>query len=366
MITGAETAHLGQRAPVILLEGRLPVLETPAAQALGLRDGQVVRPTIEVHDGRLRLILDKHAIDLPPHLQLPAGDRSWWRVQIDGRGQWVLQPLAQPPAPDPAAAAPVPMAGVSRMDQLALRPPSLSALVQLMQPGALQALFLAAPQAGIRALIDQLMRPWPTTALITPEALRKALRQGGWSQEAGLARGDDSAVDTKSLLRLLLSTWTSAPESTRELLQGAVDDIESRQMQMVVDQQAGRETAMSMLLPFCDGEPVHLRWKREKEGAERDGRRAPWVVDLHTRSSEFGEVWLHTRIGAGTVDLVMWAMREDLVSRARSAAPSLQAWLQQAGLQMTGLQIIHGERPGGEAGSQVPQPEPGRLVDIRA
>ena len=48
MITGAETAHLGPRPPpVIMLEGRLPILEAVAAKHLGLTEGQVVRPTVE-------------------------------------------------------------------------------------------------------------------------------------------------------------------------------------------------------------------------------------------------------------------------------------------------------------------------------
>ena len=163
-----------------------------------------------------------------------------------------------------------------------------------------------------------------------------------------------------------MEAWVSAPAATRETLREAVDELESRQLQAAVELQAGRDIALSMLLPMADTEPMEVRWSRAPEDGA-DGRRAPWVVQLHTRSSVFGEVWLQTRISESTqVDLVMWAEQADLAARARAAGPSLAAWLSEAGLRMTGLQVIHGSRPALDADAPVVPGGSGRLVDVRA
>lgn len=375
MITSAETSPLTARAAVIMLEGRLPMLEAPAVAALGLRDGQVVRPSVEVRDGQMQLMLQGLLIPLPPQLRGAAGERPAWQVRLDPNGRAALVPLgdaAAAVAGEASAPAPQAQQTAGRLAQLALRPPAMAGLSALMQPGALAALFQAAPQPEVGAQISQLLRQWPQTSQLTPEVLRRAFRQGGWTQEAALARGEPAAgaegPDAKSLLRTLLADWTQAPASTHAVLQDALDDIESRQLQSVLDPSAGRELAFSMLLPFADAEPVHVRWSQARERqADARGGPSPWVVDLHTRSSAFGEVWLRTRISQGSrVELVMWAERAGVAAQARAAGPSLAAWLNEAGLRMAGLQVIHGMPPPGVEPPEPSTGDPGRLVDLRA
>ena len=377
MISSAETSPLSSRAAVIMLEGRLPMFEAPAVSALGLKDGQVVRPSIEVRDGQLQLVLQGLLIPLPPQLRLVAGERPPWQVRLDANGRATLVLVSESSAAAIAsgdASAPLPEAqqAASRVQQLALRPSSMAGLTALMQPGVLTTLLQAASQPEVAAQIAQLMRQLPQTSQLTPEVLRRALRQGGWTQEASLARGDSVSArdgpDMKSLLRTLLSEWTQPPASVRALLQDSLDDIESRQLQAVVDPSAGRELSLAMILPFADAEPVQLRWSQARDGqAGSEGTPSPWVVDMHTRSSVFGEVWLRTRISRGTqVELVMWAERAEVVAQARAAGPSLIAWLDEAGLRMAALQVVHGAPPPGIEPAGPSSGDLGRLVDLRA
>lgn len=373
MINSSDISPLHGRLPAIFLEGRLPIFEAPAVAALGLRDGQVVRPLIEVRDGQLQMLLQGQWMPVPSHLRLAAGDRQGWLVRLDAQGRATLIPQGDAGGA-PGAASAVPQTA-GRLEQLALRPPAMSGLAALMQPGALAALFQAAAQPEVGAQIAQLLRQWPPTSQITPEGLRRALRQGGWTLEAAIARGERmnaaAGPDAKSLLRTLLVDWTQAPASTRALLQDALDDIEARQLQSVVDPSSGRELALAMVLPFADAEPVHVRWTRARDGQAGgeggEGGPSPWVVDLHTRSSVMGEVWLRTRISAGTqVELVMWAERAELAAQARAAGPSLVAWLNEAGLRMASLQVIHGSPPPAIEPAAPATGDPGRLVDISA
>lgn len=364
-LPGIDPVQLTGRAPVILLEGRLPVLETPLVQALGLRDGQVVRPNVEVRDGQMMLMLQGMAIPVPPQLRF--GDRPWWQVHLDARGRATLTPLATAPGGEGGAAGGPPALGATagRLEQLALRPPQGAGLQALLQPGVLQALLQSAPSPELGAQLARALQAWPQAGSLTADSLRRLARQVAGGPEAALARGEIPEPDLKTLLRTWLDLGPDAPGAVRALLSDAVDDLEARQLQTALAQADGRQVVLAMVLPFAQADPVEIRWSQQRETAP-DGRRAPWVVDLHTRSSEFGEVWLRTRISDSTrVDLVMWAEQADLAARARSAAPSLARWLEEVGLRMTGLQVIHGPRPALEAEAPAAGPS-GQLVDVRA
>ena len=369
VIPSADSVQFTGRVPVIHLEGRLPVLDTPMAQALGLRDGQVVRPTVEVRDGLVMLLLQGQAIAVPPHLRIAAGDRLGWLVSLDPRGRATLSPLSGSPSTglgdSEALSAPVPGGTAGRAEQLALRPVAAPALDKLLQPGALLAFAQAVVSSDLGAQVARAVGAWPQMGALTPEGLRKLVRQVAVGPEGALARGEPAEVGLKSLLLGLLEASPSAQSSSQALLRDAIDDLESRQLQSALAGSEGRDVALSMLLPFADAEPVEVRWSQARLAAA-DGRRAPWVVELHTDSSRFGQVWMRTRISEGTsVDLVMWAEQADLVARARAGSGNLAAWLGQAGLRMTGLQVIHGRRPALEADAPLGLGS-GRLVDLQA
>lgn len=361
MITGAETAHLGARPlPVIMLEGRLPILEAVAAKNLGLTEGQVVRPTVETRAGQFMLMVGGQAVNLPPEWRAIAAQNPWWRVHWDAtRGGWTFRPIlneGQPQAQTSAGVMP------THLQQLALRPPHMSALMQLLSPGVLSALAQAAPQIEIRPLLQQFQRLLPAMSRLTPEQLRHWVQHSGWMGEALLAKGQFDKPDLKQILRALLQAWTQAPDSTKVLLQEAVDDIEARQLQ-ASEANPNRDGWVNLMLAFADFDPVDIRYYAPKKRLGEEG--VPLVVHLHTRSQALGELWLQTRISHQTqVDLVMWAAQETVAADARARAASLQEWLESSGLKVTGMQVIHGVRP---ALPEAPGPtEPGQLLDLKA
>ena len=361
MITGAETAHLGPRPPpVIMLEGRLPILEAVAAKHLGLTEGQVVRPTVETRAGQLMLMVGGQPVNLPPEWRAIAAQNPWWRVHFDAaRGGWTFRPLLHEGQGQAQASA-----GVlpTHLQQLALRPPHMSALVQLLTPGVLSQLAQAAPQIEIRPLIQQFQRLLPAMSRLTPEQLRQWVQHSGWMGEALLAKGKLDKPDLKQILRALMQVWTQAPLSTRMLLSEAVDDIEARQLQ-ASEVNPNRDGWVHLMLAFADFDPVDIRYYTPKKRLGEEG--VPLVVHLHTRSQALGELWLQTRISHQTqVDLVMWAEQEHVAQKARGSAASLQDWLESSGLQVTGMQVIHGVRPA-LPDAQGPN-EPGQLLDLKA
>ena len=371
MITGAETAHLNPKTPSIFLEGRLPLVVERTAAELGLRDGQVVQANVEARLDRLRLNLQDAAQpgrfidlpkDLPAGLRLASGDTALFRVQVQSDGSIWLRPLqaqALPRQGAPAAETQLP----GRMQQLGFRPPDMSALAQLLRPGGLDSLLqnLNAATPGLAAL-QQFQNMRPSMAQLTPAKLQQLMQRSGWMTEALLVNGHgNGGGDLKSGLRQLLRWLQSTGGEGLGRIQDAVDDIESRQL-TAAETLTGREWVFSMMLPFADAEPVALRFVRGRSSPGQE--KAPLVIHLHTRNRDLGEVWLQTRISSETeVDMVMWAVREDVVKRARDMSPTLEEELDSAGLHMTRLQVIHGTGPT-EPMPWSP-PETGSLLDIQ-
>jgi hypothetical protein len=373
MITGAETAHLSPKTPTIYLEGRLPLVVERSAADLGLRDGQVIQSTVENRQDRVRLNLQDPAQagrfidlpkDLPAGLRLASGDTALFRVQLQSDGSIWLRPLQANAAAAAAPAAAAPLAQMpNRMQQLGFRPPDMGALALLLRPGGLDSLLQGLGSASPEmAALQQWQRLRPSMAQLTPEKLQQLMQRSGMMTESLLAQGQGGGlVDLKSGLRQLLRLLQSASNEATGRVQDAIDDIESRQL-TAAETVTGREWVLSMMLPFSDAEPVALRFVRGRR-APGEGK-APLIIHLHTRNRDLGEVWLQTRISGETeVDMVMWALREEVVNRARDLTPNLAEELDSAGLNMTRLQVIHG--PGPNEPMPWNAPETGSLLDVK-
>lgn len=362
MITGAETTQALAKPVGIQLEGRLPVVQTAEAVALGLRDGQVVEGPVELRDGQLKLLLQGRALDLPPGVLAKAGERLALVAQLSPGGLWQLRPQALATSANPL---PAPVLG-GALERLWFRPPGMEALLQLLQPGALQALLRGAPDPAMAELLQRWGRRLPSMGQLTPDGLRQAISQSGWMSEKHLlqGRGGLAAQDLKSTLRELLRAWGGAPTSVSELLGRAVEEVEARQLQ-TLETPGGREPTFLLALPFRDADPVEMRWQR---GRRRPGQQhAPLTVHLHSRSRALGELWLQTRIAEQTqVELVMWALREDVVLAAQQASGDLRESLSDAGLEVQTLQFVHGRRPAAWDESVGLAPDTGSVVDTQA
>jgi hypothetical protein len=369
MITGAETAHLSPKTPVIYLEGKLPLVVERTAAELGLRDGQVVQGTLESKAESLRLNLKNLQPgayvdlpkDLPAGLRLASGDTALFRVQVLANGSILLRPLQAAPVSTPAAPATPAPALPGRTEQLGFRPPDMNALAQLLRPGVLegmlQGLQASAPELGA---LRQWLKLRPGMAQLTPEKLQQAMQRSGFMTESLLSQGMGAGlIDLKSVLRQLMRGGSAVDKEG--LIGESLDDIESRQL-MGQESLNGKEWALSMMLPFADAEPVAMRLTR---GRRQTGQsKPPLVIHLHTRNQDLGEIWLQTRISDQTdIDMVMWADREDVANRAKALASNLEQELDSAGLNMTRLQIIHGQGP--QDPMPYAPPGMGSLLDVQ-
>ena len=364
MITGADALVAPNRINPIYLEGKLLTFETSIAQALGLKDGQIVQAMVRLYGDQPKLLLQGRMIDAPASALAAPGESMWLRVQSKSEGQWNLQPVP-PPANSQAASnaltltAPLLMTEpglapvVSRIANLLYRPTGALELTQLYKPGTLDALLqtLARPD-----LLAQWRGLQLSMAQLTPASLKQAM-MGAMGSEVWLSRGIPmSAQDPKQMLRRLIdAVGTNNLNAIRSSdgddaesigivsrLQRAVDDLEASQVQ-AVQAQAQQEVLFNMTLPFADANPVELTIRR---GSKQDGESPLLVINVHSKSEELGPIWLKTQLAnAEQVDLTMWSEDANVVAQSRARSGLLGQELANSGLTMKSFQVIQGARP---------------------
>jgi hypothetical protein len=197
-------------------------------------------------------------------------------------------------------------------------------------------------------MVQRLMQQRSSMAQMNPSMLKKAVMGQARSIENSLLQAQSRADDPKSVVKQLLallqqsSTEGIHQEQVREL-EAAVRELESAQVQSAQKWLSG-ELSLHVVLPFVDAEPVDLHFQRpaRKPGQEEP----PLSVDIHSRSRLLGEIWLNTVISKTTsVDLVMWALRSEVVELARQRSADLGLELGAAGLQLHSFQIFNAPRP---------------------
>jgi hypothetical protein len=364
LLQGVEQAALPGRLNPFYLDGRPLPLAMPVAQQLGLRDGQVVQGTIELRGEMMRLLLNGKLLDLPPGLSFHPGEEVWLRAVRGTRG-WLLKPVdpdAEQSAPQSATAEAPPATeapNLSRLMALSLRPPMSPTLMQLFQPGAMDALFKASGDAGLASMFQSMQL---SMRGLTPGALQGAVMSSGFWMEALLGRGQQpGAIDGKSLLRRLIRSLSDKEPASASQLHRALDDVESAQVESLAAQARG-EMSFAMVLPFRDANPVEIKFFRPPR---RPGQQSSsFSVDIHTDNDVLGEIWLKTTVAqAAHVDMMMWAVKDSVARLARRHADTLGKRLAEAGLTMDSFRVFHAARP------NLPETwtaTPGSMVDLSA
>ena len=376
---GPELVSAASRIGPVQAENRSVWVQTPVAQQLGLRDGQIVQATVEVRDQRVRLYLKDFFFELPNGWVLKDGDKPFLRVSHNA-GSWGFLIQAYPNGQAPAATAiPVnqlfglnpgsvlpteaaqPEPQSNRLGMLLMHPPGFATFSKLLSDVAQGSL---STQAEGGPLLQRLLQQRNSMAQMNPSMLRKAVMGQARSIENILLQGQAAADDPKTLLKTLLGLL-SEEGNNKEMIRQVEDaskEFESAQAQSAQKMQQG-ELSLHVILPFIDADPVDLHFQRppRKKGQEEQ----PLSVDIHSRSRVLGEVWLNTQISKGNdVDLVMWALRGEVAHLAKERSGELGLELGSSGLQLQSFQVFNAPRPLARVGES--SGTRGSVIDLRA
>ena len=376
---GPELVSAASRIGPVQAENRSVWVQTPVAQQLGLRDGQIVQATVEVRDQRVRLYLKDFFFELPNGWVLKDGDKPFLRVSHNA-GSWGFLIQAHPNGQAPAATAiPVnqlfglnpgsvlpteaaqPEPQSNRLGMLLIHPPGFATFSKLLSDVAQGSL---STQAESGPLLQRLLQQRNSMAQMNPSMLRKAVMGQARSIENILLQGQAAADDPKTLLKTLLGLLSEEGNNKDVLRQveDASTEFEAAQAQSAQKMQQG-ELSLHVILPFIDADPVDLHFQRppRKKGQEEQ----PLSVDIHSRSRVLGEVWLNTQISKGNdVDLVMWALRGEVAHLAKERSGELGLELGSSGLQLQSFQVFNAPRPLARVGES--SGTRGSVIDLRA
>ena len=291
----------------------------------------------------LKLIVNNKELEWSASGRFKPGDKLDFRVESSIFGR-ALVPLGR----TANTAASSPLAPTSpRLLSLLHRPQQPSILASLFKQGGLDA--LAAQLGGTEQLRANLLM---SMAKLSPQMVKRGLSQSGLFGEQRLASGAAPAVgsamatgvglDIKQMLRSLLrNTPVQSPLSAE--LKGAIDEVESKQLETLQAQQS-RELSYSFVLPFMDANAVEIELYHEARNGSAGGDE--WVINLHTDSPSLGELWLKTTLkSAANIEMVMWAPRLDVAERAREASSELAYELQCFGLSLEKIDVLNAPRP---------------------
>lgn len=404
----------------------LPLVEAVTARALDLKDGQIVQATVQPQGEQMALMLRGRQIGVPRANGWEVGQRLSFQVQTHADASVTLRLLgnapglaasagtgltpttanvATPYAPEISVQAPpttpatsaitaialqgmggagaiasTPFAGFagvfSRLGSLLYREPGMPDLRQLFEPGEGLDAVLAkisgtptgAPGPGSAPVQAQMQAQWQAMQLdakkVSPEAIRLALF-AAMGSETSIARiRNPGPIDPKQLLHQLLKAIQDDGEAdTAEVhqLKRALGDLDAAQLG-AVQAQADGAMAFAVTLPFFNQSPVELRFERPPR---EDGKDAVFTVNAHSKSQDYGELWLKADLHGDTdLDLSMWALRESVVALAQQGADDLRRDLGAVGLSMRSFKAQPGARPQLPAPS-TPQALPGLVLDFR-
>lgn len=355
---GPDIVSASSRVPPVQLELRNLWVQTPVAQQLGLRDGQIVQAVAEVRDQRVRLWLKDFSFELPNGWVLKDGDKPFLRVS-NNNGGWGFLIQAYPNGQAPATQM---NAGLGMQHPTGLNGSWLAAQntnlgLLLTQPTGFESFTRLLDRLGVTSwggqndvndLLRRLMQQRMSMAQINPMSLKRVVSSQARSLESQLAQGNSAVDDPKSLIRQILGkleeeTVEGVNKEDRRELESAARELESAQAQSAQKWLNG-ELSLHVVLPFVDHEPVDLHFRRPARHANQE--EPPLTVDIHSRSRLLGEIWLNTTISQGSgVDLVMWALRGEVAEMARQRASELGLELGAAGLTLQSFQIFNAARP---------------------
>jgi len=356
---GPDIVSASARVSPVQQEMRNLWVQTPVAQQLGLRDGQIVQAVAEVRDQRVRLWLKDFSFELPNGWVLKDGDKPFLRVS-NTNGGWGF--LIQAYANGQTSAATTATAGFGMNHPGGLNSPGQAAMntslgMLLTQPGGFESFSRLlnnlsmnswGTQSDMADLVRRLLQQRSSMAQINPMSLKRVVSSQARSLENLLSQGLPGEDDPKSLIRLILGqleqeTIEGVNKEDRRELETAARELESAQAQSAQKWMNG-ELSLHVVLPFVDHEPVDLHF--QKPARKPNQEEPPLTVDIHSRSRMLGEIWLNTTISQGTgVDLLMWALRGDVADMARQRANELGLELGAAGLNLQSFQIFNAPRP---------------------
>ena len=385
---GTEQVNLIPRMITPLLEGVESIRVTDqVAKSMGLVDNQIVRGVVEDRQGLARLILNNRDFELKSSKKFKPGDVIEFRVK-QSRSGMTLQAVSTEPTTTSSASNSINslLSGgdTAKILSLFYRPSQPSSLAKLFSPESINKIMTQIGEKSFDLKMNQLMSSMRS---FSPEMARAAMQNSGLFGESMLSKQSVNRSDLKQFLRSILN-FTSANSPDRIMLNQAIDEIESNQLEAMYSQK-NKGISYNFVIPFFDSDPVEINieaeeadvsdtespdgdnkvgrdWEEDIDDLERLSRNTKipqnWVVNLYTDSRELGEIWSKATLKSEmSVEMILWAADQKVFEIAKSGEQFLGELFSGFGISLGKFVVLNAERPIIEKSLT----GPGQVLDVR-
>ena len=385
---GTEQVNLIPRMITPLLEGVESIRVTDqVAKSMGLVDNQIVRGVVEDRQGLARLILNNRDFELKSSKKFKPGDVIEFRVK-QSRSGMTLQAVSTEPTITSSTSNSINslLSGgdTAKILSLFYRPSQPSSLAKLFSPESINKIMTQIGEKSFDLKMNQLMLSMRS---FSPEMARAAMQNSGLFGESMLSKQSVNRSDLKQFLRSILN-FTSANSPDRIMLNQAIDEIESNQLEAMYSQK-NQGISYNFVIPFFDSDPVEINieaeeadvsdtespdgdnkvgrdWEEDIDDLERLSRNTTipqnWVVNLYTDSRELGEIWSKATLKSEmSVEMILWAADQKVFEIAKSGEQFLGELFSGFGISLGKFVVLNAERPMIEKSLT----GPGQVLDVR-
>ena len=385
---GTEQVNLIPRMITPLLEGVESIRVTDqVAKSMGLVDNQIVRGVVEDRQGLARLILNNRDFELKSSKKFKPGDVIEFRVK-QSRSGMTLQAVSTEPTITSSTSNSINslLSGgdTAKILSLFYRPSQPSSLAKLFSPESINKIMTQIGEKSFDLKMNQLMSSMRS---FSPEMARAAMQNSGLFGESMLSKQSVNRSDLKQFLRSILN-FTSANSPDRIMLNQAIDEIESNQLEAMYSQK-NQGISYNFVIPFSDSDPVEINieaeeadasdtespdgdnkvgrdWEEDVDDLERLSKNNAtpqnWVVNLYTDSRELGEIWSKATLKSEmSVEMILWAADQKVFEIAKSGEQFLGELFSGFGISLGKFVVLNAERPIIEKSLT----GPGQVLDVR-
>ena len=317
---------------------------------LGLRAGQVINGIIAQRPEGNVLLFDNKALPLPSNMGA-VGERLGLQVLMLG-GNLIARRLTESKASNVQRPQMPESPGAARLNRLSADIGQLQ-LARFFSPNAMQTL---AQQPEIRPLIQQLGQFLLSSKNLQGADIRRLVEQSGLFSEAMVRFSQAGAAASMKSVMIELRRLLQGAGSDTTRLNGAIDEIEARQIE-TLGHQLQRQTQLSWLLPFNDQPPVFLQIGRDQDaeqGTASEPSQPSWRVDLTVPWGQ-KQVSLNIHYAQEQVRVKVWAASLEVADQVVMGEAQLRRLLYRAGVELQGFTVFPGARPAMQSEQRPPQ-----------
>ena len=178
---------------------------------------------------------------------------------------------------------------------------------------------------------------------LTGKKIKNFFLNLGLNQENLLLKKQLVNTTQKNLINTFLLSIDNDPEM-KFLSDKALNSFQLSQLESL-HAANNRENVYNFVLPFQNFSPIEFQFFK-KHKSNKNSKDESYVVNIHTKHDDLGELWLKTSLTDTTeVDLTMWATKRKTVRLALNGESELRSMMTEIGLKLSKFIIINSSKP---------------------